>query len=128
MRALDLDPVQEPCTAADEHAAWKCELGQRLQAAFVDRACAVSDTFAAFEVHADLRVQFPALELVERRQVRVPVIERDDQPEVDLVVRRVIQESATFGVIVEWPTRRVHDEPFLVPVRVDLPDLLMPMP
>ena len=69
-------------------------------------------------------MRLPALEFVEGRQVRVAIIERDDQPKVNLVVGRVIQEPATFGVIIQRPAGRMNDEPLLVPLGFDFPDLL----
>ena len=67
---------------------------------------------------------FPALELVERRQVRVPVVERHDQPEEHLVVGRVIQEASALGVTVQRPACRVQDFAGFVPRSVDFPDFL----
>ena len=56
--------------------------------------------------------------------MRIAVVQRDDQAEKHLVVGRVVEKTATLGVIVERPARRVHDEPLLVQLGVNLPDLL----
>ena len=65
-----------------------------------------------------------ALELLEGAQVRVGVVEADHEPHRDLVVFEVVEERAAVGRAVERPSQGVHDQPRLVPGRVDLPQLL----
>ena len=108
VRTLDAHAVQESGVATDEHSAGKDQLRQGLQPAFVDGARAVADALAAVERRADERMLFPALEFLEGPQVRVAVIERDDQSQEHLVAGRVIEESAAFRVVVERPAERVH--------------------
>ena len=67
---------------------------------------------------------FPALEFLEGPQVRVAVIERDDQSQEHLVAGRVIEESAAFRVIIERPAERVHGRAGCMARGIDLPDLL----
>ena len=66
----------------------------------------------------------PALKLFERREVRVAVVQRNNQAKIDLVIVRVIKKTAALGVPVERPAERVHDQAFCVPLRLDFPDLL----
>lgn len=54
----------------------------------------------------------------------VRVVQRNDETDVNLVVRGVIEEPATLGMIVERPAGRVHDQPFVMPGRINFPGLL----
>ena len=65
-----------------------------------------------------------ALELLEGAQVGVGVVEADHEPDRDLMVFEVVEERAAVGRAVERPSQGVHDQPRLVPGRVDLPQLL----
>ncbi|MNQ85604.1 hypothetical protein D3C85_1007750 [compost metagenome] len=65
-----------------------------------------------------------ALELVERRQVRVAVGQVDDQADRHLVVLQVIEEGAARVLVVQRPAGGVHHQALLVLGRIDLPQLL----
>src|SRR3546814_20524944 len=80
--------------SADLRAAWEGELRHRLPAAFVDRARAIGNALAAFQHLADRGMGFPALELLERREIGVLVVERDDEAERDRAIGLVIEEAA----------------------------------
>ena len=95
-----------------------------MQTTFVDRSGTVANSLATLEISPNLRMCLPALELVECRQVRVPVVERNNQAKVDLVIRRVIKEAAALGTVVQRPTRRVDNKPFFVTLRFNLPYFL----
>ena len=56
--------------------------------------------------------------------MRVPVIKRDDQAEVHLVICGVVQKAAALSTLVEWPPGGVDDQAFLVTLRLNLPNLL----
>ena len=75
MRGTLTKPAAQPISAPPG----KVELRHRLPAAFADRARAVGDALAAFEGRADQRMLLEALELVERRDVRVAVVEVHDE-------------------------------------------------
>ena len=124
MRALDLRHVEEPRGVPHQQPAREREPRDRLDAAFADRARAVGDPPPALEHGADLRMGLEALELLEGAQVRVGVVEPDHEPHRDLVVFEVVEERAAVGRAVERPPQGVHDQPRLVPGRVDLPQLL----
>ena len=65
-----------------------------------------------------------ALEFVERRQIRIAVIEMQNEADRDLVVVVVVEERAAAGGIVERPAETVLHQTGLVLVRRDLPELL----
>ena len=124
--ALDLGRVEGARLAADQHPARERELREALEAALVDGAGAVGDPPPALEGLADLRVGLEALHLLERREVRVLVVEPDDEADRDLGVLEVVEERPAVGARVERPARGVHDEPRAVPLGPDLPELLDP--
>ena len=53
-------------------------------------------------------MRFPVLEFLERGEIRVRIIERDDETERDLIVLLMIDEAPAPGVA-ERPTLRVND-------------------
>src|SRR5476651_1203661 len=65
-----------------------------------------------------------ALELIERRQIRVVVIEMHDEADRHQIIVIVIEERAAAGGIAERPAERMLDQALLVFRGVDLPDLL----
>ena len=105
--ALDARHVHEAGGAADQRAAREGELGHRLPAALGHRARAIGEALAAGEGVAHQRMRLEALELVERRQVRVRVVEVHDEADRHQVVVEVIEERAAAGVAVERPAERV---------------------
>ena len=128
MGALDLGRVEGARLAADENPARERELRQALKAPLVDRACPVGDAASALEGLPDLRVGLEPLHLVERREVRVLVVEPDHEPDRDLVVLEVVEERPAVGARIERPARGVHDESRPVALRPHLPELLDPDP
>ena len=64
--ALDARHVHEAGTAADQRAAGKGEARDRLPAAFGQRARAIGDALAAFEMGGDARMRLGALKFLER--------------------------------------------------------------
>jgi hypothetical protein len=67
MRGTLTKPAEQPISAPPG----KSSFGHRLPAALVDRARAIGDALAAFQIFADFRVLLPALEFLEREQVGV---------------------------------------------------------
>ena len=122
--ALDARHVDEAGRAAEQRAAGEHQLRHRLPAAFGDRARAVGDALAALEHVADGGMRLEALELLERRQIRVLVVEVDDEADRHEVLAVVIEERAAAGAVVERPAERVLHEAGLVLLRLDLPQLL----
>ena len=68
--------------------------GHRLQPAVVDRARAIGHALAALQDLGDRRMRLPPLHFLERREIRVGVVEPRHEAERDLPVRLVIQEPA----------------------------------
>ena len=64
------------------------------------------------------------LKFLERVQIRVLVIEPDDEPDRHLPRLEVIEERAAIGARVERPADGVHHQPRLVPLGCDLPQFL----
>ncbi|RMS73221.1 hypothetical protein ALP62_05511 [Pseudomonas syringae pv. aceris] len=124
MAALDLGEVQRAQIAADQRAAGEDHFRQGVQATLGNRAGAVADALAAFQVLLDDRVVLVALELVERRQVRVAIGQVDDQADHYLIVLQVVQERAARIGIVQRPACGVHHQPLFMFGRVDFPDFL----
>src|SRR2546430_2734212 len=71
-------------------------------------------------------MRLEALEFVERRQIRIVVVEMDDETDRHLVVVVMVEERAAAGRIVERPAERMLDQAFLVFCGIDLPDFLQP--
>ena len=65
-----------------------------------------------------------ALELLERVEVRVLVVEPDHEADRDLVVLQVIEERAAIGAAVHRPADGVGDLALAVLGGIDLPQLL----
>jgi hypothetical protein len=90
--ALDAADVEVAGVAAHQRAAGEHRLGQRQHAAGGDGARAVGQALGVDvailvgEVPADTRVRLPALELLERAEVGVGVVQARDEAQRDLVV------------------------------------------
>ena len=124
MGALDARHIDEARRAADQRAARKNELRHRLPAALGDRARAIADAGSAREGVAHDGMGLEALEFLERREIRVVVIEVQDESDRDEIVAVVIEERAAAGAVVERPAEGVLNEAGRVLVRRDLPQLL----
>ena len=92
MASLDSRSVEEAGFVADQRAAGKDELRQRLQPARCDGARAVGDTLATGEEVANRRMGLEALEFFVRREVGIGVAQAYDEANGDLVVVLVIEE------------------------------------
>ena len=77
------------------------------------RARAIGQALAAFERVADQRMGLEALEFLERRQIRIRVVEVHDEADRHQIVVEVIEERAAAGRIVERPAERVLHQPGL---------------
>src|SRR5690349_633792 len=97
MAALDLRHVEKSRRVPDQGAAREIEPRDRLKAALVERPRAIGDPSAALEKGADRRVRLEALELLERVQKGVFVIEPDDKPDRHLPIFEVVQKGAAIG-------------------------------
>ena len=122
---LDLDAVEGAGVATDQQAAGEVHARQGVQAALGDRPGAVSDAGTALYIFQGLRVMLPALELLEGAHVGVAVVQVRDQPQVDLVVFRVVQKRAAAGAgLVQGPAQSVYHQALIVFFRRDFPYFL----
>src|SRR5581483_1816579 len=126
MAALDARGIKEARVVADQRAAREHQLGQRLQPAGRDRACAVADSLSLLEKTADRRMRLEALEFLIGREIRVLVAEPDHKADRHLAVLHVIEERAAIGARVQRPAGRMHDQSWLVPLGLHLPELFQP--
>ena len=125
--ALDARQVDEARRAADQRAAGEDELGHRLHAALVDGARTVGQALAALQVLGDLGMGLEALELVERREVRILVLKVNHEADGNQVVAEMVHEGAAVAVgLAERPALRMRHQALLEFGRLDLPQLLEP--
>src|SRR5208337_5613547 len=98
VRPLDPREIEQPRGAADERAARKGQLRDRLPTAAADRSCAVGETLAACEGLRDLRVGLEPLEFVKWRERRVRIVEMNDEADRHQTVAAVIGTAWRLGV------------------------------
>src|SRR5580704_18706679 len=124
MAALEARHVDETRGTADERAAGKRKLRHRLVTAFGDGAGAVADALAARKRVADQRMGLEALEFLEWRQIRILVIEMNDEADGNQIIVEVIKERAAAGTVAERPAHRMLDQAAAMLLRRDLPQFL----
>ena len=123
--ALDARHVDEAGRAADQRAARESQLRHRLVAALGDGACAIGDALAALEGLRDQRMVLEALEFVEGREVRIGVVEVDDEADHYLVVLQMVKEGAAAGLALSsGQPKECWTRPGTCFLRVDLPQFL----
>ncbi len=126
MVALDLGRIEEAGLASDHHAAGEGQLGQGVQPPLVHRPGAIGNALAAFQGFADRGMGLPALEFLERKEVGILVVERNDVAAQNLVVFPVIEKAAAFGPGVHRPARGMNHQSGFVLGGIDFPDFLEP--
>src|SRR5262249_33411617 len=117
--ALDARHVDKARRATDQRAAGKGEPRHRLIAALSDGARTIGEPLAALEHRADRRMGLEALEFVEGREIRIVVVEMDDEADRDQIVVVVIEERAAAGPGAERPSEGMLDQPLVVLGRID---------
>ncbi|MNQ77744.1 hypothetical protein D3C85_926300 [compost metagenome] len=122
--ALDARHVHKARRAADQGAAGEGQLGHRLESALGDGAGAVGDAGAALQMLGDGRVVLELLELVERRQEGVLIVQVHHEADGHVAVAEVVQERSAARLVVQRPAGRVLDQAGLVLLGRDLPQLL----
>src|SRR3546814_17021547 len=118
MAALDPRRVEEAGVVADQQAAGEGELRQRLHPAGADGARAVGEALAALQEGAERRMGLVTLELAERIQVGILVVEADGEPDGNRVVLQVVHPRAAIGSGIQRPAGGGFDEALLVLRRV----------
>ena len=99
MRGTLTKPAAQPISAPPGNASF----GTDCQPPSVMRARAVGEPLAALEGVAHQRMGLEALEFLERREIRIFVVEMHDEADRHQVVVEVIEERAAAGAVVERP-------------------------
>src|SRR5262245_13800312 len=98
MRALDLGDVEEAGGVTTQQSAGEAQPWNGLNAAGADRARAIADAAPALDVTANRGMQFEALQLIERAEVRVAVVETHHEPDGNAILSPVINEASSIGL------------------------------
>src|SRR5262249_61122425 len=99
----------------------KEEFGHRLPDTFGERARAVANALAAVECAADQRMGLKTLKFLERRQIRIGVVEVDNEADRDQTVAEMIKERAAADIVGKRPAHGVLHEPAVEILRCHLP-------
>src|SRR5713101_6461576 len=124
MAALYAGHVHESGRTTDERPAGKDELGNGLPAAFRQSARSIGEPFAAIECGAHQGMSLEPLEFIERRQIRILIIEMDHEADRNQVGVIVIEKGAAAGALIQRPTECVLNQARAVFFGRDLPELL----
>mmetsp|Transcript_24813 Transcript_24813/g.63205 ORF Transcript_24813/g.63205 Transcript_24813/m.63205 type:complete len:270 (+) Transcript_24813:546-1355(+) len=127
VRSLNLGYIEKASGTSDQRTAGEAQLRDALKAALIERACAVCEPLAALECGPHRRVCLPPLEFLEGVEVRVGIVQADDESRRDeriALLIKVVQEGTAPRRRVHWPPGCVLDGARLVLRRVDTPELL----
>ena len=91
MSAFLLEVIEETCIVTDQQTAGHGQFWQRRVSTLDDGSCAVSNALATLEVIADVFMVFPSLKFLEGAEVRILIVQVDDQPQCQLIVFQVIK-------------------------------------
>ena len=94
MGALDPRHVHEAGGASDQGSPWENQLRNGLVAALINSSRSIGHSAATLDFRPNGRMSLPALKFLEWREIRIVVIERDNEAERDLIVFLMIEESA----------------------------------
>src|ERR1700733_1390054 len=122
--ALDLGHVEETGGVADDQAAGERQGWDRLKPALVQGARTIGDALASLEHAANGAMRFETLELLERREIGIGVVEPDYETSGEQILVEVIEKRATIGAAIERPADGVHGQTGAVLGGIDLPQLL----
>src|SRR5436305_9084884 len=107
MAALDARHIHESGRAAHKRSAGEGELRHRLPAALGECTRAIGKPLAAHEGVAHQRMGLEALKFLERREVRIFVVEMHHEANGNEIVVEMIEERTAAGMAIERPTERV---------------------
>src|SRR5262249_56670037 len=111
---------------AEPRAAGKGELRHGLIAAFGQRPRAIGEALTAREGSPHQRMRLEPLELLERRQIRVLVVEVNDEADRNQIFIEMIKERAAASAVVERPAKGVLHQAGVMLFWRHLPELLQP--
>ena len=126
--ALDARHIDQPGGTAQQRHAGGDHLGDRLPAALADRPGAVSHPFAAAQQVRHHRMMLEALKFHIGVKPRVLIIQMHDEPDINLIIVKVIDETATPGITTQRPAHRMGDSADAVLFGINLPQLFHPQP
>ena len=92
MGAFDARHVHEAGIAANQHASRETQLRHRLIATLGQCAGAISESLAALEDGAHLRMGLESLEFLEWREIGIGIVEVQDEPDRHQIVVEMIEE------------------------------------
>ncbi len=128
VNALDAGKVQSAGIAADQETTGKVHARQRVPAALGDGAGAVADALASLQGLCDEGMVLEALELVERAEPGVAVVEIDDEPDRHLIALHMIEVEAALtlagSALDQRPAAAMEHLARLGLIRGHLPQLL----
>ena len=108
MRAFDAGHIEETRRIAHQHAAGESELGQALQAALGECACAIGNAPPAFKHGADGGMGFKPLKLFKRREIGVLIVQPHHEADGHFIISQMVEERATVGAGIQRPAHSVH--------------------
>src|SRR5215472_3370262 len=123
MDPLELERVERSGRVADKHDAVRIRPRHRPPTAFWNRLRAVADHRSAVDELSNARVHLESLELGVRLELRILIVEADDEADIPDVVLHRIDEAAPEGRVVERSAERVDDLPSGRRARGHLPQL-----
>ena len=125
VRSFDLRQVQKARRTTDQATAGECQFWNRLITAFVQSTSAIGNPIAGFEIFSYRWVQLETLELFERVQIRICVVQTHHKTDRNqrCVAAQMIQKRATIRMLVQRPADRMFDFARFVQAGVDLPKL-----
>src|SRR5206468_7254779 len=91
-----------------------------------ERTRPIGEPLATFKRAAHQRMGLEALELLERVQIGVRIVEVNDKADRHQIVAEMIEERSAAGVAIERPAERVLHQSRPMLVGRDLPELLEP--
>lgn len=92
MGSLDFHHIHEPSTAAHEHSTREGKVGDREVALRVESTRAIRNALTALQKLSYLRVQLHPLEFLIGVQIRILVVEPNNESNVDQIRLHVVQK------------------------------------
>src|ERR1700730_6495841 len=107
MNAFELEGIERAGAVTHEDDAVSVRARHRPPAALGNRLCAIADHLAALEEPLYAGMQFEFLEFGVRFELRILVVETDDEPDIPNVAGHRVDESAAERLVGERLAQRV---------------------
>lgn len=121
---LDLDQVQESSGASNQGTSGEVQLGNRLKTSLVNGTGTIGQALASLQKILDVGMVLPALELLVGVEVRVLIVETDDETQAEHIFAHVVNKRSSVGRVVDGPAHGVDNSSWLGFFGVNLPDFL----